>query len=444
MANENDDNSIQERLKRIQGKVSKPSRWRPYAIGAGTFIAGAALTSYAFLAAPDATPQQPSLNLPTSEVNEFQDNSGLDGFTISRPRPESRPAPQPQPQPEVQQSAISDEQLKGMMAEIAELRNQASARTGEMEKMQAALAAVRKESDAKDAELAEAERERMRLQSQLDNQAEMFAQQQDAAMFEQQRLAELQARRAEEEARRQAQIQSPMVAFRASGTSTGGGEGEERKYEGDEAFLRAGAQKSTVTRSQVIANPSNTIIQGTMIEATLETAINSALSGNVAANVSYDVWSMDMSQVLIPRGSKLYGRYSSDVDRGQRRVLIAWDRLVTSDGQSVQLEGYGTDRIGRSGMPGHVNNHTLARFGAAAAVSVIGALPAIITAAMEDDDENGNSNNDVASTTAANVGQGASTALGNVMQGYLDVPPTISVDQGAVVQVRVNNDLELF
>nr|WP_257154311.1 TrbI/VirB10 family protein [Paracoccus pantotrophus] len=172
--------------------------------------------------------------------------------------------------------------------------------------------------------------------------------------------------------------------------------------------------------------------------------MSSALSGNVAANVSYDVWSMDMSQVLIPRGSKLYGRYSSDVDRGQRRVLIAWDRLVTSDGQSVQLEGYGTDRIGRSGMPGHVNNHTLARFGAAAAVSVIGALPAIITAALDDDDENGNSNNDVASTTAANVGQGASTALGNVMQGYLDVPPTISVDQGAVVQVRVNNDLELF
>ena len=76
------------------------------------------------------------------------------------------------------------------------------------------------------------------------------------------------------------------------------------------------------------------------------------MPGNVAANVSYDVWSMDMSQVLIPRGSKLYGRYNSQIERGQRRVMIAWDRLVTADGQSVQLEGYGTDRIGRAGMTG--------------------------------------------------------------------------------------------
>ncbi|QLH17057.1 hypothetical protein HYQ43_22820 (plasmid) [Paracoccus pantotrophus] len=274
MANENDENSISERLKRIQGKASKPSRWRPIAIGGGMFLAGAALTSYAFMAAPESAPVQDVLNLPTSEVNEFQDGSGLDGFTISRPRPENRPAREPEPEPKVQESRIDQGQLDQLMAEIAELRNEADGKSEEMKALQADLEAVRKESQGKDAAIAAAEREQLRLQSQLDSQAELFAQQQSEDMFEQQRMAELQARRAADEARRHAQITSPMVAFRASGSATqggAGGEGDKRDYDSDEAFLRAGAQKSTVTRSQVIANPSNTIIQGTMIEATLET-----------------------------------------------------------------------------------------------------------------------------------------------------------------------------
>lgn len=146
-----------------------------------------------------------------------------------------------------------------------------------------------------------------------------------------------------------------------------------------------------------------------------------------------------MSQVLIPRGSKLYGRYNSNIERGQRRVMIAWDRLVTSDGQSVQLEGYGTDRIGRAGMTGKVNNHTLARFGSAAAVSIIGALPDIAVASIEE-----NGGNDTTSDAIENIGQDASDALDDVMADYLDIPATISVDQGAVVMVRVNTDLEMF
>lgn len=55
----------------------------------------------------------------------------------------------------------------------------------------------------------------------------------------------------------------------------------------------------------------------------------------------------------------------------------------------MQLEGYGTDRIGRAGMTGKVNNHyTLARFGSAAVASIIGALPDIAVASIE---ENGGS-----------------------------------------------------
>ncbi len=440
MANENEQSGIEERLQRLQRKPGRMNRWKPWAIGAGTFTAGAALASYAFLTATDAPPQGTSLNLPTSQVTDFQDGSGLDGFTITRPRPEPQvpeaPATRTETVEVIDQTRIDElaAQLEGLQLKLTEGDTAREELLAEMEQLKGDAA-------LKDEALAEAEREMLRLQSQLETQDQLFGEQDAAAALEAQRRAEYEARRAEEEARRQAQIASPMVAFRASGGSgaSSGEGGETRDYAAGDEFLRAGANKARVTQSEVIGSPSNTIIQGTLIEATLETAISSQLPGNVAANVSYDVWSMDMSQVLIPRGSKLYGRYNSQIERGQRRVMIAWDRLVTSDGQSVQLEGYGTDRIGRAGMTGKVNNHTLARFGSAAAVSIIGALPDIAVASIE---ENGGS--ETTRDTVESIGQDASDALDNVMAEYLDIPATISVDQGAVVMVRVNTDLEMF
>lgn len=438
MAKGSDESGIEERLQRLQRKPGRMNRWKPWAIGAGTFTAGAALASYAFLSATDAPPQGTSLNLPTSQVTDFQDGSGLDGFTITRPRPEppvpEAPAARRETVEVVDQARIDElaAQLEGLQLKLTEGETARDALLAELDEMKGAAA-------LKDEALAEAEREMLRLQSQLETQDQLFGEEEAAAALAAERRAAYEARRAEEEARRQAQIASPMVAWRASGGSAAAAGGETGDYAAGDAFLRAGANKARVSQSEVIGSPSNTIIQGTLIEATLETAISSQLPGNVAANVSYDVWSMDMSQVLIPRGSKLYGRYDAQIERGQRRVMIAWDRLVTSDGQSVQLEGYGTDRIGRAGMTGKVKNHTLARFGSAAAVSIIGALPEIAVARIEEHD-----GSETTRDTVESIGQDASDALDNVMADYLDIPATISVDQGAVVMVRVNADLEMF
>jgi type IV secretion system protein VirB10 len=203
---------------------------------------------------------------------------------------------------------------------------------------------------------------------------------------------------------------------------------------GDEAFRRAGARAADVRQAEVIARPSATVMQGTLIEASLETAISTDLSGNVAAIVSHDVWSFDMSRILIPRGSRLYGRYASEVRIGQRRVLIAWDRLVTTDGLSARFAAFGTDRIGRSGLPGTIRRHFLQRFGSAALISVIGAIPAIAASRYQGDE--------IVSETVENVGEDFGGAVDDVMAEYLGIPPTISVNQGAVVMVRVDTDLE--
>ena len=63
----------------------------------------------------------------------------------------------------------------------------------------------------------------------------------------------------------------------------------------------------------------------------------------------------------------------------------------------------------------------------------------IVAAAIEKDSDDG-----ISSETAENIGTNASDAVGSIMKDYIDIPTTISVDQGAVVMVMVNADLEML
>lgn len=363
LTNDNQD-KIDARLARLKNTlVAAPRTMKAYALPLAALDLGIGIGVYAML------PRQPdgmcSSTLPTSSVTEFQTESGLDGFTFTRaegPAADQLPAPTEQaPDPAVAELTA---RIEAMQAE----------NRGAMSKLQAQVDAAKAEAEEKERALAEAEAERARLEGELLNGAQMPLPDPAAAEVEAQRLADLERRRQEAEAQRQAQINSPMVAFRASGSGGDDNKGAMPPSDDPSDFLRAGARSTEATRAEMITHPGQTIPQGTLIEAALETSVDSSLPGNVAAIVSQDVWSMDMSQVLVPRGARLYGRYSSDIDQGQRRVMIAWDRLVRADGMSVQLEGYGTDRAGRSGLTGKVNNHTASRFASATLVSVIGAL----------------------------------------------------------------------
>lgn len=54
---------------------------------------------------------------------------------------------------------------------------------------------------------------------------------------------------------------------------------------------------------------------------------------------------------------------------------MAWNRIITTDGQSVKIAAYGSDRLGRSGLPATVRSHFFQKFGSAALLSIIGAAP---------------------------------------------------------------------
>jgi type IV secretion system protein VirB10 len=109
---------------------------------------------------------------------------------------------------------------------------------------------------------------------------------------------------------------------------------------GDEGFGSAGTQVAKATRMK---NPGQTVSQGTLIPAVLETAINSDLPGYVRAVVSSDIRSFDGSRVLVPRSSRLIGQYKSGVAGGQTRAYVMWTRLIRPDGVSVALASPAVD-----------------------------------------------------------------------------------------------------
>ena len=114
--------------------------------------------------------------------------------------------------------------------------------------------------------------------------------------------------------------------------------------------------------------------RGSVIPATLVTGINSDLPGRITAQVRQNVYdSATGHRLLIPQGTRLVGRYDSNVSFGQKRVLVIWTDLVFPNGSTLQIGGMpGMDAEGYSGFRDQVNNRYLETFGSAILVALIG------------------------------------------------------------------------
>jgi len=266
----------------------------------------------------------------------------------------------------------------------------------------------------------------------------------EAAMERDERMA-LEAARAEQAARDAAaleklQIESPAVIYAnnqpvatTGGTAAPGGNAGRRLSE-DEAFLQS-APALVVQQAERMQDPDQTLAQGSVVQAALQVAINSDLPGNVVAVVSEPVPSFAGDNILIPRGSKLFGSYSAGVQGGQKRILIAWSRILTPDGISMQIASVGGDRLGRSGVTGFVDSKFGERFGGAALISLIGAGPAIAAAQVDDD---------ITRDTLESVGEDFEDATDTVIAEQLSRKPTIYIDQGSSVTVLVDRDVVIW
>lgn len=212
-----------------------------------------------------------------------------------------------------------------------------------------------------------------------------------------------------------------------------------RELSENEKFLKSASNSDFDTaKATSLGDISKLIVQGTIIPAILETAINTELPGNIRAQVTSPVYSYDGQTILMPAGTRLIGTYNSKISIAQNRVLIAWNRAITPDGKSVKLAATGTDRLGRAGQDGNVDTRFFERFGTAALISSISAIPSFLA----NNDATGNSTIKASTDVAQDVSKDLKDATEDVLEEYLRLPPIIRVPQGTIMNILVNQDLD--
>jgi len=186
------------------------------------------------------------------------------------------------------------------------------------------------------------------------------------------------------------------------------------------------------------------IVASSVIPAELITGIDSEQPGLISAAVRQDVYDSRTGRyLLIPKGSKLIGVYKNDVQSGQTRILVAWERLIFPDTSSIDLhEQVGADTEGYSGLGGKVDNHFSSVLAAALLSSVISAGlqlsqpqqgATISTLAVPSTGQ----------LLAGGVGQQISQIGSQIVQKQLDMQPTIHVPRGYPFVVIVDRDMVL-
>src|SRR5206468_1002060 len=107
-----------------------------------------------------------------------------------------------------------------------------------------------------------------------------------------------------------------------------------------------------------------------------------------------DVWSMDGTTILLPRGTLVNGRIERGLQNGEERLFIVWRRARTPkpDLAVIPLNSPAADELGQTGAPGDVNTHFWRRFGNALAYSLLDIASSAVSAAASSGHGNTNIN----------------------------------------------------
>ena len=106
------------------------------------------------------------------------------------------------------------------------------------------------------------------------------------------------------------------------------------------------------SKATVLRHPQFTVTMGTLIPCTLLTAMDSTAPGIVTCITQQDTLGTTGSVVLLERGTKMVGEYSSHMTQGQSRMSVLWNRAETPKHVIITLGSPGADALGRAGFDG--------------------------------------------------------------------------------------------
>ncbi len=209
--------------------------------------------------------------------------------------------------------------------------------------------------------------------------------------------------------------------------------GQERKL----AFLNDPVDRRNTSPDRLARPASRYVLQaGAVIPAALITGLRSDLPGQIAAQVTENVYDTPTGgSLLIPQGARLIGVYDSQVSFGQSRLLLVWTRLILPNGYSIVLERQpGADASGQAGLEDGVDHHWGSLFKAA----LLSTILAVGTELGSDQNDS-----DIIRALRRGTGDTLNQAGQQVVRRNLNIQPTLTVRPGYPLRVIVTRDLVL-
>jgi type IV secretion system protein VirB10 len=192
--------------------------------------------------------------------------------------------------------------------------------------------------------------------------------------------------------------------------------------------------------ARFIRHPDALLVRGTYIRCVLETRIVTDIPGFTSCVVTEPTYSIDGRNLLLPKGSKVSGRY--DTDASGPRVAVVWDRITTPDGVDVDMASPGVDNLGGAGHPGDYDAHWGARIGAALMISMIS------DAFKYEGEQHGPRTTTVSNglVTQAPFDSNTARTMQRLANQALDRsssrPATVTINQGTVLNIYVATDVD--
>jgi type IV secretion system protein VirB10 len=181
------------------------------------------------------------------------------------------------------------------------------------------------------------------------------------------------------------------------------------------------------------------VMAGTVIAAALVTGIESDLPGDVIATVTEPIYDTATGRyVLIPQGSRVLGRYNSQVSYGQSRVQMVWNRVILPDTSSLTLDNLvGADPAGYSGLEDGVDWHWDRLFANAALTTLLGVAAELAAP------ENRQDGNRLIVAGRDSVQDSVNQVAQEITRRNMNMQPTLTLRPGLPVRIIVNRDLVL-
>jgi type IV secretion system protein VirB10 len=188
-----------------------------------------------------------------------------------------------------------------------------------------------------------------------------------------------------------------------------------------EAFLKGGSTETRNSGNLALPASPYQVMAGTVIAGALVTGIKSDLPGDVIATVTEPVFDTATGKfLLIPQGSRILGKYNSQVSYGQSRVQVVC-----------------TDPAGYAGLEDDVDWHWKRIVAGAVLTTLLGVGAEL---AAPENRQDGNriviAGRDSAQDSINQVGQ-------EITRRNMNIQPTLTERPGLPVRIIVNRDLVL-